>query len=620
MAYEEYDEINAEDSLSHHGIFGQKWGKKNGPPYPLSAGAHSAQEKKLNAGKYARDSSGNPVKSENTPGTNNSNGGGGGSSSGSSQQSNQNRQNNSQQHNTQQNNQNRSNNSENTGGNAGQKHYSRDDKESREYERNLKRQKRLNDQQYNQLKRYQNDIERQQRYINKQQRNIENQKAEVYRKELTNAQKERELREIRKQQRQVKRQQYAQQRSIRANNEKLLDAQMEQFRQQQGYGSPPKNVSYAPQMPTYNFSVPSMTLDDYKKYRAKKKAVKFAKTAGKTALIGTGALAVGAAVAGVAGLTLAGHAGHKTVRKVGGLISDNSNTLRRLGKNALEALGDNSKNLKRIGGSALDALTEGLENRPARRAVENLFETVSKTNKHGGTNISFKLNRKAVQSIVDNIGDSRRYVTKNAGKIFDNATDVKTYKKIRSAVNDPAAVYQNTLNKRYRKNMLKKAIKEDEKVKTAFNSMSNLREKLRKADDDTESPLMNYLVEHPEKINKRIERAIRLERGVKGVNELNAAINAREKLIGKGDSARDWILNNTGARGLFNKTLSRANDVSDNYNKTMSTYKKAKGVIGSIGTLTVGAALAKRSKRKEQQMRDRVEEEMLDEYFFGRYR
>lgn len=32
--------------LYHHGIAGQKWGKRNGPPYPLAAGAHSAAEKK----------------------------------------------------------------------------------------------------------------------------------------------------------------------------------------------------------------------------------------------------------------------------------------------------------------------------------------------------------------------------------------------------------------------------------------------------------------------------------------------------------------------------------------------------------------------------------------------
>ena len=32
--------------LSHHGILGQKWGRKNGPPYPLSASDHSASEKK----------------------------------------------------------------------------------------------------------------------------------------------------------------------------------------------------------------------------------------------------------------------------------------------------------------------------------------------------------------------------------------------------------------------------------------------------------------------------------------------------------------------------------------------------------------------------------------------
>lgn len=34
--------------LEHHGIFGQKWGKKNGPPYPLDYEDHSASEKKKN--------------------------------------------------------------------------------------------------------------------------------------------------------------------------------------------------------------------------------------------------------------------------------------------------------------------------------------------------------------------------------------------------------------------------------------------------------------------------------------------------------------------------------------------------------------------------------------------
>lgn len=32
--------------LEHHGILGQKWGVKNGPPYPLDANAHNSREKK----------------------------------------------------------------------------------------------------------------------------------------------------------------------------------------------------------------------------------------------------------------------------------------------------------------------------------------------------------------------------------------------------------------------------------------------------------------------------------------------------------------------------------------------------------------------------------------------
>lgn len=43
-----YVAIRNEDDLvlTHHGIKGQEWGRQNGPPYPLSYGAHSAAEKK----------------------------------------------------------------------------------------------------------------------------------------------------------------------------------------------------------------------------------------------------------------------------------------------------------------------------------------------------------------------------------------------------------------------------------------------------------------------------------------------------------------------------------------------------------------------------------------------
>lgn len=41
-----YTEIDYRNELRHHGIKGQKWGVKNGPPYPLGVSDYSASERK----------------------------------------------------------------------------------------------------------------------------------------------------------------------------------------------------------------------------------------------------------------------------------------------------------------------------------------------------------------------------------------------------------------------------------------------------------------------------------------------------------------------------------------------------------------------------------------------
>lgn len=54
-----YGQIYRSNYLAHHGVAGQKWGQRNGPPYPLDEKAHSASEKKAgwkkSLGKVVRD-------------------------------------------------------------------------------------------------------------------------------------------------------------------------------------------------------------------------------------------------------------------------------------------------------------------------------------------------------------------------------------------------------------------------------------------------------------------------------------------------------------------------------------------------------------------------------------
>ncbi len=49
MVVVQYKNIDKTLTLSHHGIKGQKWGKRNGPPYPLDYNSHSVSEKRLNS-------------------------------------------------------------------------------------------------------------------------------------------------------------------------------------------------------------------------------------------------------------------------------------------------------------------------------------------------------------------------------------------------------------------------------------------------------------------------------------------------------------------------------------------------------------------------------------------
>lgn len=53
---------STDQDIKHHGILGQKWGKRNGPPYPLDGSDHSASENKAGWRKSLSNSSGNGIK------------------------------------------------------------------------------------------------------------------------------------------------------------------------------------------------------------------------------------------------------------------------------------------------------------------------------------------------------------------------------------------------------------------------------------------------------------------------------------------------------------------------------------------------------------------------------
>ena len=56
---------NLDGELSHYGIKGQKWGEKNGPPYPLDASDHSSTEKKAGTKGWTKEAKQESVAKEN---------------------------------------------------------------------------------------------------------------------------------------------------------------------------------------------------------------------------------------------------------------------------------------------------------------------------------------------------------------------------------------------------------------------------------------------------------------------------------------------------------------------------------------------------------------------------
>lgn len=618
---DEYITITEEDSLAHHGILGQKWGRKNGPPYPLSAADHSAKEKRLNKGHYSDDPDRKNANAPNSSGGSSHHGhsGGGG---GSSSKPKENR-NNEQRPETSK--------SEYKEEKREREILNERDRESKKYRRNLNKQQRLNNRQYEQLNSHQNDLIKKQEDIFKQQRKLENDKAEMFRKELSYEQRERELKQIQKEQRRIQRQQNAQQRAMRRENERRLDDQVNAFRNQ-NYGSGKGNVSYGPSPMAYSMNIPGMTLDDYRRYRAKRKAAKIAKGAVKT--VGKAAAVTGAVAAiGTIGIGALGvYSGRRGIKKLGKTIKNNSELIGTAGEIGKDVAKVGLKNLRRRGDSIVSNLVKGtnfdINGRQARKLLGNI-NLVNKKINTDAVDIDFDTKKtkriiNGLKQVGNNLTDKkvRRNIASDFADIAEDAANKrKTWKRgIENAITrDSSKKASKKAAKKIANDMTDKALRDRLKMVEVEEVTGSANGNVTKRMVKKMPALANEIIKNPELLdNDRITNAILDVGGQDYLDKIKKGADILKNAKAMGANAREARVNSTGLRGFIRGAGSGINTVSDKALSTKKTYDKAKAAATAVSAMTIGAYTAKRAKRKEQKLRDKIEEEMLDEYFFGR--